>query len=118
MVAAIAISEPRPSSMVSRASKTLEPHEWTAVSPDAVALRLDELGIDIVEMHTSPGKSSSAHHGLLEALRASNSWRECGTTETLAAWCRVVMPAVAREPLRIDLTHPLDTVIQEPAGSQ
>ncbi|MGA3205063.1 MAG: glycosyltransferase [Bryobacteraceae bacterium] len=119
MVAAIAISEPRPSSMVSRASKTLEHHEWTAVSPDAVALRLDELGIDIVEMHTSPGKSSSAHHGLLlEALRASNSWRECGTTETLAAWCRVVMPAVAREPLRIDLTHQLETVIQEPAGSQ
>jgi hypothetical protein len=119
MVAAIAISEPRPSSMVSRASKTLEHHEWTAVSPEAVALRLDELGIDIVEMHTSPGKSSSAHHGLLlEALRASNSWRECGTTETLAAWCRVVMPAVAREPLRIDLTRQLETVIQGPAGSQ
>jgi GT2 family glycosyltransferase len=126
MVAAIAISEPRPSSVVARATKTLASSGWngenyqlTAVSPDAVSLRLDELGIDIVELHTLPGKSNSAHHGLLlEALGAGKSWKECASTETLAAWCRVLPPSVARKPLRIDLTEQLGTVIQEHPGSQ
>jgi hypothetical protein len=121
MIAAIALSEPRPSSVVVRASQSLassgsngEDYRLTAASPEAVALRLDEMGIDKVELHTQAGDNAPAHHRLLlETLRGSSSWRECAAMETLEEWCRVLKPAVARKPLRIDLTSRIGAVIQE-----
>jgi hypothetical protein len=84
-----------------------------------VALRLDQLGIDKVALHTPAGWTSPPHQRLLlESLRGSSSWRECGTMGTLAAWCRVLAPAVARKPLRIDLTSQIGLVIREPATSR
>lgn len=126
IVAAIALSEPRPSSVVVRATKSLAVSGWngedyrlTAASAGAVALRLDEMGIDGVALHTPAGQTGPPHHRLLlETLRGSNSWRECGTMGTFAAWCRVLEPAVARKPLRIDLTSQIGMVIQEPASSR
>jgi GT2 family glycosyltransferase len=125
MVAAIALSEPRPSSVVVRATKSLASEGWngddyqvTAASTDAVDRRLDEMGIDEVELHAVPGEDVPPHQRLLlKALRGSHSWRECGSMGTFAAWCRVLAPTVERKPLRIDLRGQIGRVIQEPASS-
>ena len=121
MVAAIALSEPRPSSFVVRATKSFSSSGWngqdyrlTVGSPQAVASLLDELGIDKVELQTMPAPGNFPHHALLlQALHASSAWRECAHSETLFLWCRVSPSRVPRKPLHIDLSNRIGTDVQE-----
>ena len=126
LIAEISLSEPRPSSVVVRATKVLASSGWngenyrlTASSPGEVERRLDELDIGEVALHTDPGETGPPHHRLLlETLRQSRAWRQCGTVGTIAAWCRILAPAVARKPLRIDLSDKIGFVVQEETGSR
>jgi cellulose synthase/poly-beta-1,6-N-acetylglucosamine synthase-like glycosyltransferase len=121
LVVALALSEPRPSSVVVRASKTLATSGWngenyhlTAASHSVVSLRLDELAIDTVLLDSAVNRTDPPHHRLLrETLQSSASWRICESQSTLTAWCRVKAPVVTRKPLRIDLSRQLGISIQE-----
>ncbi len=122
MIAAIALSEPRPSSVVVRASKSLASSGWNgseyrllAGSPAEVGRLLDEMGIDQVELHTKAGVLGPPHHELLQsALHDSPLWRRCGQPGAIEAWRRVSWAGIKRKPLKIDLTDKIGLVVQEP----
>jgi len=127
MVAAIALSERRPASVVVRSSQLLAHSGWngenyrlTARSPQEVARLLDEAGVDTVT-YCGPPNPRTPHLRLLAAtLEANLAWREEPSMEApeLRCWRRALPPAAPRQPLRIDLRDRIGRVIQEPAISR
>jgi hypothetical protein len=121
MIAAIALSEPRPSSVVVRASKSLATSDWNGNhyslitnSLPAVGRLLDEMGIESVELHSAAGGVAPPDLKLLqETLRGSSLWRQSAETGGFELWSRVSWPGTARRPLRIDLSDKIGLVIQE-----
>ena len=120
-IAAVALSEKRPSSVVMRASKTLVTEGWngdyyTLLTPSTseVQTTLDELGVETVVVDAVPGRPISPHQALLNSLMESGvAWRQCAKDGSLTAWCRTRPPAVPRRPLRIDLRDRIGRIIQE-----
>jgi hypothetical protein len=120
-IAAVALSEKRPSSVVIRASKSLASEGWNGdyytlltSSTSEVQTTLDELGVETVVVDTFPGRPIPPHQILLNSLMESGAaWRQCAKDGSLTAWCRTQPPSVPRRPLRIDLRDRIGRIIQE-----
>ncbi len=121
-IAAVALREKRPASVVIRATKVLASMGWNGEnyrllvnSPREVLTRLDELGIDIVVVHSPAGLAAPPHQVLLlSALSGSDVWRATGTGITsFQQWSRAKPPAVPRKPLEIDLNSTFVPAIHE-----
>ncbi len=108
-IAMTSLAEPRPSSLVARASKVLAEEGWNGdgyrlltPTPDAVSRRLDELALDTVVLHTPSNKKPPPHHTILgDTVSNSAAWRPCGSAQNLLAYCRATAPRVPRQPLRL-----------------
>jgi dolichyl-phosphate-mannose-protein mannosyltransferase len=120
-IAAVALSEKRPSSVVIRASKVLASEDWNGndyklltTSPGEVQTTLDQLGVETVVLQILPGKPVPPHQVLLNSvMQAGAAWRQCANDGSLTAWCRTRPPTVPRRPLRIDLRDKIGRVIEE-----
>ncbi len=120
-IAAVALAERRPSSVVIRASKSLAAEGWNGenyklleTKPEEVSKTLDELGVDTVVVQYVPGFETPPHQFLLTStITSSTTWRQCAKDGTLTAWCRTLPPAVPRRPLQVDLRTRIGRVIQE-----
>jgi 4-amino-4-deoxy-L-arabinose transferase-like glycosyltransferase len=120
-IAAVALSEKRPSSVVIRASKSLASEGWNgdnykllASSPGEVQITLDQLGVETVVVQVLPGSPIPPHQVLLNSvMQAGVAWRQCANDGSLTAWCRTRPPTVPRRPLRIDLRDRIGRVIEE-----
>lgn len=123
-IAAVSLTEPRPSSMVLRATKVLARTNWNgtrhtplATEPEAVERLLDENSVGTVVAHTPTGEQPLfSHHDLLvRTVRESSSWKRCGAAGELEAYCRAAPARYAPKPLRIDLRQHIGRAIEEPA---
>ena len=110
-IAISSLAERRPDSFVLRASNVLAKAGWngegyrlTAATRDAVSRRLDELAVDGVVLHTPAYPEPQPHHSLLQTVvTASPAWRPCGHARDLQAYCRVGVPQLPRQPLRLQI---------------
>jgi hypothetical protein len=108
-IAAVALTEWRPSSFVARATKILADEGWNGeayhlLAPDhpAVLERLDELAIDAVILHTPQVALIPPHHVLLRgSMSRSPVWTICASAKDLVAYCRVRAPGAPRVPLHL-----------------
>jgi GT2 family glycosyltransferase len=110
-VAAVALADDRrPASVVMRATKVLAEEGWNGEgyhlitpTPDSISRRLDELGIDVLILHTT--EDEAPHQVLLsETIRQSSAWRSCAGAGNLVAYCRTQAPRFPRVPLHLQ-TH-------------
>jgi len=122
-IAAMSLTEPRPSSTILRATKILAKTNWNgnrytplAGDSDAVERLLDENSVGTVVAHTPAGERPLfSHHALLvETVRESISWKRCGAAGEVEAYCRVAPPRYPHRPLRIDLRQHIGRAIEEP----
>ena len=105
-VAEMSIAERYPASFVVRASKLLSESGWNGehyllLAPDTKAVEkiLDEVAIDVVVLE-APRANFPTHHVLLaSAMATSPSWKACGQTNNILAWCRIQPPRFLRKPL-------------------
>jgi len=121
-IAAIAVREKRPASVVVRASKVLAASGWNGEgyrlltdSGDQVLIRLDELGIDTVIVQQAAGLKAPPHQQLLQAaISGSRAW---GPVETgvgaFYQWSRLKPPEVPRKALEIELNSPFLKKVRE-----
>jgi hypothetical protein len=108
-IAVSSLAERRPGSIIMRATKVLAETGWNgegyhliAQTQDAVARRLDELAVDTVILHSPFNPNPRPHHVLLRnTLNANSNWRPCGSARDLLAYCRIGVPRVPRQPLRM-----------------
>jgi hypothetical protein len=120
-IAAVALADQRPASVVIRATKSLAAEGWNGenyklleATPAAVSNTLDELGVETVVVQNVPGYDAPPHQILLTStVESSASWRQCAKDDTLTAWCRTRPPTVPRRPLQVDLRNRIGRVIQE-----
>jgi hypothetical protein len=121
-IAAVALREKRPASVVIRATKVLASMGWNGEnyrllvdSPRDVLTRLDELGIDVIVVHSPAGARVPPHQVLLlNALSGSDAWRAIDTgVPSFQEWSRVKPPAVQRKPLEIGLSSAFVPTIHE-----
>ena len=125
-IAVAALREPRPSSVIIRATKFLSSSDWNGLAykslvftPADIERKLDESGVEIVILHDAvkhrvPGQPPMAHHLLLaETLQSHPSWRACAAAGELMAYCRIGPARVPRVPLRMDFRNRIGTYIEE-----
>ena len=121
-IAAVALREKRPASVVIRATKVLASMGWNGEdyrllvdSPRAILTRLDELGVDVVVVHSPAGEAAPSHQTLLlTALSGNDAWQAIGTgVVSFQQWSRVKPPAVPRKPLEIELNSTFVPAIHE-----
>jgi GT2 family glycosyltransferase len=96
------LRETRPASVIMRATKVLARVNWNggnylllADSPAKVAAALDRLGVETVVLDEHIATPALFPHDKLlrETLAASVGWKQCATSGSLFAWCRVQPPA-------------------------
>ena len=116
------LREPRPSSVIVRATKVLArtgwnptPYRLIAATPADVENKLDILGIETVVLDDRlAGRAMLRHHAILrDALAANGVWHKDAVSGELSAWRRVRPPAVARQPLTIDLRRSAGRTVTE-----
>jgi glycosyltransferase involved in cell wall biosynthesis len=108
-IAVTSLTERRPSSFVTRATKVLVEEGWNGEgyhlltpSTDAILRRLDELALDTVILDTPAVQHLPPHHILLrDAMRNSPAWKPCASGQDLLAYCRVTAPKFPRQPLHL-----------------
>jgi hypothetical protein len=121
LIVAIALKDRRVTSLVVRATKVLASEDWNGedyhllvADPQQVELRLDELRIDTVLLHTFPGTPAAPHHLLLrKTLASSGSWKQSVGGGIFEAWRRVRTPTVPAKPLEIDLRNRIGRIARE-----
>ena len=109
LISEISIDERYPASLVARASKVLAVEGWNgdhyrllALTPEAVAQRLDEFSLDVVILDSE--SAAMPHQVLLrDAMTNNPSWRPCGDSQSLVAYCRRMPPAFPRKPIVLDV---------------
>lgn len=120
-IAVVALREPRPASLILRATKNLVRTNWNtsfyellASSPAAIEQILDESVVNIVVLHNAVTPAPLPHHSLLlRTMSQSESWRKCGEAGEVQAYCRAAAPRFPPKPIRIDLRQHTGEVIQE-----
>jgi hypothetical protein len=121
-IAAVSLTEPRPSSTVLRATKVLARTNWNGnryapLISDAEGIErlLDEGAVGTVVAHTVAAEEPLfPHHELLvRTVRESSLWRRCGATGELEAYCRTAPARRAPKPQRIDLRQHIGREIEE-----
>ena len=121
-IAAVALREKRPASVVIRATKVLASMGWNGENyrllvdtPSEVLTRLDELGINVIVVHSPAGAAAPPHQILLlNALAGSDAWQATATgVDSFQQWSRVKPPAAARKPLEIGLSTTFVPTIHE-----
>ncbi len=120
-IAAVSLTEPRPSSYVFRATKLLARTDWNAYAyrsyvqtHDDVERILDQSRVDLVVLHDVSPPKPLPHHPLLTAtVRTSPSWRPCGAVGQAVAFCRALPPRFPPKPVQIDLRGHTGRVLTE-----
>ena len=115
------LREPRPSSVIVRASKVLARSGWSgahyrvvAATPAQAGNTLDRLGIDTVILDNRSAGAPLEHHAVLRRMLAgSSAWRQCAAARELSAWCRTQPSIVPRQPLTLDLQWTAGRTISE-----
>lgn len=116
------LREPRPSSVIVRATKVLARMGWNgedyhllAATPVDVAATLDRLGIETVILDDHLAVAGTLPHELLlrQTLETNSTWRKCASARSLAVYCRMRPPLLSREPVRVDLRRRIGRVISE-----
>ena len=120
-IAAVALAEKRPGSVVIRASKALASMDWNgnhykllSGTPAEIEDRLDELRVDTVVLYESPEQFVQPHLRLLRQLMSSSpSWRLHARSGYLSAWERVLPARLPAKPLQVDLRSSLGRIVSE-----
>lgn len=102
------LREPRPSSVIARASKVLSRSGWgggrvkmLVGTPAEVIAALDRFGIETVVLDERHPATREGEYGLLKtAVSESSAWRLCAQTTGLLAYCRL-QPVTNWEPLQV-----------------
>ncbi len=112
-IAVVALREARPSSVILRATKLLASTDWNGRKYQAkvhtredIERALDGARVDLVVVHDGDDLAGDwpTHHPLLkDTVAASATWRKCGESQSLTAYCRQLPPRYPRVPLRIEL---------------
>ncbi len=120
-IAAVAIAERRPASVVIRGTKAFASMDWNGDyyqllvdTLEGIESRLDQLRVETVVVGILPGTPIPRHVSLLTSLMAASPvWRPCAKSGIFDAWCRVVAPQLKAKPLRIDLRGSIGRIVSE-----
>jgi hypothetical protein len=83
-------------------------------TPEEIGARLDELAIEAVIVDTEAQQNIPLHQLLLEqAVKGSRTWTRCAEAGALTGYCRAKPPLCPPQPIQIDLTDKIGSVIHE-----